>query len=542
MRNRNTRGRSSGTLDTSQSELASAVDAAEFVPAGSGAPEHAPTEPDLAALTLSGERLIAARPTAQGFSSIQQNERGTAAGVRKPRRGRLTRAAADTPLLTAFLEEDFRVRWRLAGDLVVRCVRDPPALLPFNVSEYHSLLPLEPTTNPSATAVVYKAVSAENGRAYALRRYLGPMLARSDGVVRAFRSYSAVSHPNIVALRAAFTTEAFAALDLYRQRAASGSEAGMPANGRGADGHATDRELIFVYDMYPTAKTVLEYYFQGETPSLSEELFWVLALQLVSAVQALHQQYHLSAYGAIGAHHVLVVAPNRLKLNKLGIPAAFDPDDEDLVLSRVPEYQEQDWIALSELLLALAARSNAHAVREGRVRSLGAAIETIRALYSADVEKFLQMLANPAQISSDAWNQILVTRVWSPYEHALNHGDALETIAQEQLTDGDLFVVASKLAAVTERADVVGDPQWSEVGDRYLLKLFRDRVFHGTDLDLERIRDELRRLNARTEEHMLLHSRDGRSRLIVTYAELARFLETALQDLAGRLAAQRGCM
>ncbi|KAK4532185.1 hypothetical protein CCYA_CCYA11G3042 [Cyanidiococcus yangmingshanensis] len=539
MPDKSSRGRLSGMHAAIKSDLAEAVNAEEFVPSCAGAPAVASVETPLAALSPSSVNLTAPNLGPQGASTALE-ERGTRTAsanrnVRKPRSG-----SSETNLLTIFLEGDYRERWRAGSDLVARSLRNPASGLPFNVNQYHSLLPLESTSNASATATVYKAISAEDGRPYALRRYLGPMLARSDNVVRAFRNYNAVIHPNIVRLQAAFTTGAFAALDLSRHLAVAGADAAMSENGCRAGGHPSDLELVFVYDMYPTAKTMHEYYLHGDTSILPEEFLWVLALQLVSAVQALHEQYRLCAYGAIGAHHVLVVSPNRLKLNKIGIAAAFDPDDEDILLSKIGEYQRQDWIALSELLLALAARSNPRAVRSGSVRDLQAALETIRTAYSPDVERFLHCLANPSQISSEGWNRLLTMRLWRSYDLALSHGDLMETIAQDASSDGNLFVVGTKLAFVTERTDLAGDPQWSEIGDRYLLKLFRDRVFHDTELDLERVRDELRRLNAGTEERILLESRDGRSRLIVTYADLARFLEAALRELALRLATQNG--
>ena len=36
----------------------------------------------------------------------------------------------------------------------------------------------------------------------------------------------------------------------------------------------------------------------------------------------------------------------------------------------------------------------------------------------------------------------------------------------------------TKLCTVVDRADLNGDASWSEYGDRYMLKLFRDYIFH----------------------------------------------------------------
>lgn len=44
--------------------------------------------------------------------------------------------------------------------------------------------------------------------------------------------------------------------------------------------------------------------------------------------------------------------------------------------------------------------------------------------------------------------------------------------------NGRLFRVMAKLGFINERPEYRNNPQWSETGDRYLLKLFRDFVFH----------------------------------------------------------------
>ncbi len=41
-----------------------------------------------------------------------------------------------------------------------------------------------------------------------------------------------------------------------------------------------------------------------------------------------------------------------------------------------------------------------------------------------------------------------------------------------------LFRLLTKLCTVVDRAELNGDFGWAEYGDRYMLKLFRDYVFH----------------------------------------------------------------
>lgn len=56
--------------------------------------------------------------------------------------------------------------------------------------------------------------------------------------------------------------------------------------------------------------------------------------------------------------------------------------------------------------------------------------------------------------------------------------DILENELSKELENGRLFRLLSKLNTIVERAENHIDPSWSETGDRFLLKLFRDYVFH----------------------------------------------------------------
>jgi hypothetical protein len=80
-------------------------------------------------------------------------------------------------------------------------------------------------------------------------------------------------------------------------------------------------------------------------------------------------------------------------------------------------------------------------------------------------------------------------------------------------------------------------PQWSETGDRYVLKLFRDYVFHQTHtdgapaLDAGHVVTALNKLDCGDPEQMLLSSRDNKDLLVVSFADVRRCLEAAFMDL-----------
>jgi PAB-dependent poly(A)-specific ribonuclease subunit 3 len=85
---------------------------------------------------------------------------------------------------------------------------------------------------------------------------------------------------------------------------------------------------------------------------------------------------------------------------------------------------------------------------------------------------------------------------------------------------------------------LLGDRQWSSSGDRYLVSLFRDLLFHSTVgptllpvVDLAFVVDQLNRVDVASSEKALLHSRDGDSLLIVRYSDLHRAVQQAMADL-----------
>ena len=50
-----------------------------------------------------------------------------------------------------------------------------------------------------------------------------------------------------------------------------------------------------------------------------------------------------------------------------------------------------------------------------------------------------------------------------------------------ELENGRLVRLLCKFGFINERPEFARDPRWSETGDRYIVKLFRDYVFHQVD-------------------------------------------------------------
>ncbi|RUP48565.1 hypothetical protein BC936DRAFT_144398 [Jimgerdemannia flammicorona] len=82
------------------------------------------------------------------------------------------------------------------------------------------------------------------------------------------------------------------------------------------------------------------------------------------------------------------------------------------------------------------------------------------------------------------------------------------------------------------------DPSWSETGDRYLIKLFRDYVFHQVDengvpvVDMVHVLTCMNKLDAGLDEKIMLMSRDEQSCLIVSYKEIKNCIIASFRDLS----------
>jgi PAB-dependent poly(A)-specific ribonuclease subunit 3 len=114
----------------------------------------------------------------------------------------------------------------------------------------------------------------------------------------------------------------------------------------------------------------------------------------------------------------------------------------------------------------------------------------------------------------------------------LSYTDDLENDLTKEYENGRLFRLMVKLGFINERPEFELDPSWSETGDRYLLKLFRDYVFHQVYEDGSpvvdfghvveclnkvklRIHISLFKLDIGSSEKVVLMSRDEQSVLVV---------------------------
>ncbi|XP_067663719.1 PAN2-PAN3 deadenylation complex subunit pan3-like [Haliotis asinina] len=430
--------------------------------------------------------------------------------------------------------------------------------VPTEVDNYHNLFPLEPpptTQLPKSSTFTYpttcyKALNTKDGLTYCLRRVHGFRLANAK-CMPLIDMWKKMFHPNIVQLKEVFTSKAFG-----------------------------DNSIIFVYDYFPGAETLMSRHFNtpptmngysspfqgGEGPPpgagarpysagkgtgasannsgmngprqhaglLPESLIWTYVVQLSSALRAIHATG--LACRALDPTKILVYSKSRMRLNCMGIMdvLTFDSNQAN-PLALIPHYQQEDLVALGRICLALACNNIMGVQRD----HLPAAMDLVARNYSPDLKNLiLYLLTNqnrPRSINDVM--PMIGARFFTQLDAAQLRTDVLENELAKEVENGRLFRLLVKLGAINERPEFNMDPSWSETGDRYILKLFRDYLFHQVDesgapwIDLAHVIQCVNKVDAGVPEKICLMSRDEQSILVVSYAEIKRCFESAFSEL-----------
>jgi PAB-dependent poly(A)-specific ribonuclease subunit 3 len=403
---------------------------------------------------------------------------------------------------------------------------------PSEVDSYHSLHPLEPVAQDlelrrlfGHTSTCYRATSSKDGLFYCLRRLHGEQslvevswecVCVSAGVrltthksVQQFDKWRKVEHSSLVSLREMFTTKAFG-----------------------------DNSVVFVYDYLPGAETLDSRHLQGgrHARALPESLLWDYIVQLAAAVRAVHTA-GLALY-TLDSTKILVTGSGspRLFMNCAGIMDILTFDSTSTPVDPTLQ-QQQDLVGIGQLLVGVALQSPTATQPENFHQSL----EYLTSHFSPDLHHIVQYcLRSGSEGPPHSIVEVLSMiggRVYHCLEQAQLQRDWLEAELSKELENGRLFRLLAKLGTITERPEYDGDPQWAETGDRYLLKLFRDYLFHQVQpsgapwVDLAHIVQSLNKLDSGVSENILLHSRDEQSVLIVSYSDLKSCIDQTFSQL-----------
>ncbi|TFK97555.1 hypothetical protein BDV98DRAFT_574245 [Pterulicium gracile] len=419
--------------------------------------------------------------------------------------------------------------------------------LPEEVQGYHTLVPLESTYTGqtesdrdkrkfgSWPSTVYKAVNSTDGHTYVLRKVPNFRLMHPSAF-SSIEAWSQVRHPGIASVTEAFTSRAFGESCLFvvyafHPGAQTLAEAhmmkGASGNGaqsslviftppRGSDGHSNppmgNRNLL------------------SNTPStIPETVLWSYIVQLASAICVAHEAG--LALRQIEVSKVLVTGRNRIRVGGCGLVDVLVHDAQQDILA----VQQEDFVMLGRLIAALCC-NNPNATN---VMNFQKSMEHIQRGYSPEVKNLvLWLIKAPHKHVGQLFESIGYWRLTAETDAALHATDSLENELTSELENARFVRLMCKINFICERPGFAQDEHWSESGDRYIIKLFRDYVFHRQDqhgnplLDMGHVILALNKLDAGVEERVLLVARDEQSCLVVSFKDVKRCMETAFQELA----------
>ncbi|GAA5881277.1 hypothetical protein JCM5296_007501 [Sporobolomyces johnsonii] len=455
-------------------------------------------------------------------------------------------SGAHSPTTTFFLPPSLHISLTQKSE-ATQATPSVDLKLPEDVGGYTGLMPLD--TNAAAGGAtgggggwagyrgwIYKAWKEGEGRCYVLRRIEGFRL-QHEVAIASVEKWTRVRHPGLIGVREAFTTRAFG-----------------------------DQSIIFVYDYHPCSQTLYEAHlspsaslppnpwstpsplthtpFRGprssphpstSSPSgassnagLPERVLWSYIVQIGSALKCVHQNG--LAMRTVEVNRVVVTGKNRVRLGGAGVMDCLTWDGGH----NVAAYQQDDLLSFGKLIIALSCGS------PSAVHNLPKSVDHISRMYSPDLKNVvLYLLSKPGPRKTvDEVLALMGPRVVDELNSSLVAEDTIERELMRELENGRLVRLLCKFGFINERPEFDHDPRWAETGDRYLIKLFRDHVFHQVDeqgrpvTDLGHVLTALNKLDAGTDEKLMLVSRDEGSCLIVSYREIKNCIESAYADLS----------
>ncbi|CAF0937819.1 unnamed protein product [Adineta ricciae] len=386
--------------------------------------------------------------------------------------------------------------------------------------------------------ISYKAAHIRTNTICYLKRIMGCKLptVRSYEIVEAWKK---INHANIVQLREVFLTNDF--------------DDDQPS-------------IVFVYDYLPCCETLQKRHFsannsllkgwsnpynisgedrpfsagKGTSQSglLAEPLIWEYVVQMSSLIRTLHAAslacrcLHLSRI-LVDGDSKTGRAKSRIWLSGVGISDIL----EGTIQGAIHQHMQNDLQDFGRLILMLACNSIVGAQKE----HLQTSLEIVQRSYTPDLKNLILHFLVPSNTmkprSINECMPMIGARFYAHIDSLHVRGDILENELAKELDSGRLFRLICKLNTVLERPEYSMNQAWSETGDRYILKLFRDFVFHAIGfegepiLDMAHIVQCLNKFDAGSHDKICLTSRDEQNVIIVSYSELHQAFERAFTEL-----------
>lgn len=302
-------------------------------------------------------------------------------------------------------------------------------------------------------AAVFKCVNQEDGNLYCLRRF--------DNV----RSVS-------FKIAAAVT-------DRWNQGATlkSGlSPAEHPGVVRFYRCFVSNRAVFFLHQYVPGARTLSERFTNTRTP-MPEPLLWSCIVQLVAAIRAVHAGN--LACRVLQLNHVLCTTTTpdgmmmdriRIQINCMGVVDALEFEAR----KQVGELQLEDMRDLGRLIMSLA--SGAEISRSSDSETMRQCNVFVSQNYSREIHNLAFSLLTPNS-NTPSINDVcraISGRVFDEMDLSRVAADRTEAALSAEYESGRALRLLLKLGFINERPEFGMNRRWTESGDCYVLKLFRD--------------------------------------------------------------------
>ncbi|KAL2146987.1 hypothetical protein VTI28DRAFT_1283 [Corynascus sepedonium] len=382
------------------------------------------------------------------------------------------------------------------------------------LERWHSLFPLDTNNRKNTSSFgypswVYKAQNSRTGRHYALRRLEGYRLTNEKAILSVMKEWKKIRNANIVTVHEAFTTREFG-----------------------------DSSLIFSFDYHPLSKTLQEQHLQPvhgsryrAPSSLPENVLWGYICQITNALKTIHS--NKLAARCLEPSKIIISDNNRIRLSACSI---LDVVQFESNTKSVQELQQEDLVKFGKLILSLTTTTP-----PAHLNNIPVALESLAAKYSANLRDAVAWLIAPPNQGEPKSIENFISGIASHmttfFDLALQDNDEKQSHLARELENGRAARIMMKLMTIVERGELGGAQAWSETGDRYQLKLFRDYVFHRVDADgkpnlsIGHMLSCLNKLDAAVDEMVVLTSRDNETVFVLTYRELKQMFDRAFNEL-----------
>lgn len=357
-------------------------------------------------------------------------------------------------------------------------------------SRFHSAYPLDSPNASRGTggtfgypSSIYKVVDRLTNQIYALRRFDNVRTANVNILKSSQSKWSLFRHSSIIQLH-------------------------LIAQEKGA--------VFFVHSYFPSSHTIQERFLTRGVQATPENIIWRLICQLIVCIRSAHAQS--LAIRCIGPTHVLYTSGGRFRIANCGVMDVLEFESR----KSLADMQAEDLVRLGYLVLSMATQQ----VVTPKV--VDQALLYLQQKYSNDLYRTATILLSGSR-TADQVCLVLYPKICSELENSWETCDSLHGYIRAEYENSRMFRLLVKLGLVNERPEYAMAPSWSETDDRYVLKLFRDYLFHQVDskgvpqIDVGHVVSSLNKLDCGDTEKILLSSRDGKDMLVVSFQDIRRY-------------------